>query len=205
MSFKRHILPPLLLIIVLLAGLWWALGWQPQQDTPHQALPLSAAPQGGDFSLQSAAGPVSLKDFRGRWVFLYFGYTLCPDICPTNLSFIAEAFNQLKAEELQRVQGIFVSVDPERDTPDSLKRYVEYFHPDFIGLTASPEIIAEVAARYGAAYQKVVGTSALNYSVDHSAYTYVIDPAGKLRGQLEHATPPQEILRRLRELLQEKN
>lgn len=150
-------------------------------------------PKGGDFKLQSADGPVSLADFRGRVVVLYFGYTFCPDICPSSLAMLAAALRQLTAEELDRLQVLFISVDPERDGLGHLKQYARYFHEKMIGLTGSPEAVKEVADRYGAAYRKAMEPSGSAYTVDHSANLYLINAEGRLVGQLAHGTPPQEI------------
>ena len=110
------------LLAALVLGL--AIFWQP--ELPERPLPKPALPEGGDFTLQSADGPVSLKDFRGKVVLVYFGYTYCPDICPTSLAATAEGLKQLTPEELARVAMIFVSVDPKRDTPARLKEYVNF-------------------------------------------------------------------------------
>ena len=120
------------LLAALVLGL--AIFWQP--ELPERPLPKPALPEGGDFTLQSANGPVSLKDFRGKEVLVYFGYTYCPDICPTSLAATAEGLKQLTPEELARVAMIFVSVDPKRDTPARLKEYVTFFHSAIVGVTA---------------------------------------------------------------------
>ena len=159
-------------------------------------------PTGGDFQLQSAAGPFDLKDLRGRVVLIYFGYTWCPDICPTNLAFIASALKSLAPEELARVQVLFVSVDPERDDVHRLAQYTGYFHPQILGLTGTPEQIATAARLYGAAYRRAAQTnSAMGYAVDHSSRTYAVDPRGRLARTLDHATPPDMIAAVVRELL----
>jgi protein SCO1 len=192
--------------ILLLSGaiVWLLFGWDPRllkrqsEDASHAALELAARPTGGDFTLSSPHGPVRLADFRGQAVLLYFGYTACPDVCPTNLAFIAAALRELSEAELARVQVLFVSVDPERDTLQRLADYAGYFHPKVLGITGSPEQIAEVADLYGAAYRRsTLSNSAMGYLVDHTSYTYVIDPAGKLIRVLDHATPPGEIRRTL--------
>lgn len=167
----------------------------------NRAVRLSQAPKGGDFTLESANGPFDLKAQRGKVVLIYFGYTFCPDVCPTNLMLIAQALNALKKDELDRVQGVFISVDPERDTLDKLAAYTEYFHPSIIGVTGKPDQIAQVAKQYGAVYRKVKGESQGGYLIDHSANTYVIAPDGSLHTILPHATPPKKILRVIRSLL----
>ena len=186
---------PLTLIVALSASLAWMLLWQPagESTAPHQVLELAQEPQGGDFTLQSANGPVGLADFRGSAVLLYFGYTWCPDVCPTNLGFIAQALEQLQEAERARVRVLFVSVDPERDSPKRLADYAGFFAPEVMGVTGTPEQVAEVAALYGAAYRKV--------EVGESAAGYLVDPAGRLAGQLDHATPPSQIMVAIRELL----
>jgi len=170
-------------ILVVIAGLLaalvlgLALFWMPEM--PERPLPKAAIAAGGDFTLESASGPVSLKDYRGKLVLVYFGYTFCPDICPTSLASTAEGLKQLKPEEAARVAMIFISVDPERDTPPRLKEYAEFFHPSLVGVTGTPENLAEIAKRYGVFYaRQKVETAGGGYVVDHSADTYVVGPDG---------------------------
>ena len=167
-----------------------------------QPMTLSAAPTGGDFTLDSANGPVDLASLRGQVVLIYFGYTLCPDICPTNLAMIGAALKALTPEEQARVRGLFVSVDPPRDDLRRLAAYAAYFHPDILGVTGSPEQVANAARLYGAVYRRVdQGESSLGYMVDHSADTYVIDRQGRWVQTFPHATPPGDLLTKIRELL----
>lgn len=194
---------PIALILVLLGlVLWLALVWQPGEQTDaHQSMSAAKAPTGGDFTLYAKQGPVSLQDFRGKVVLLYFGYTSCPDICPTSLALMSQAFSGMTPEELEQVQGIFVSVDPERDTLERLEEYGKYFHPNIMGVTGTVEQVDKVVAQYGAAYRKVESDSAMDYLVDHSSVTYVIDQQGKLRTSLIHGTPPGRIREAVRGLL----
>ena len=186
------------LLAALVLGL--AFFWQP--ELPERPLPRAALPEGGDFTLQSADGPVSLKDFRGKVVLVYFGYTYCPDICPTSLAATSEGLKQLTPEELARVAMIFVSVDPKRDTPARLKEYVNFFHPAIVGVTGAPEEIAAIAKRYGVFYaEQKVETAGDGYVVDHSADTYVISTAGQLVGKIAHATPPEQVVETIRKHL----
>lgn len=184
----------LLAVLGLGAVLWL---WQPGPPPSR----LAARPQGGDFTLFSAEGPVALTGLRGRLVVLYFGYTLCPDVCPTSLGFLAAALRSLKPEEQAQVQGIFISVDPERDKLDHLKTYSAFFHPSLIGVTGSPQELRQVADRYGVAYSRVASDSGLGYLIDHSADLYLIDRQGQLRTTIPHGTPPGEIAEALRKFL----
>lgn len=157
---------------------------------------------GGDFVLQSSEGPVSLSDYRGKLVVLYFGYAFCPDVCPTSLGLLSLALNKLSQRELENIQALFISVDPGRDTVDKLKKYAEAFHPAIKGITGTNAQVADVAKRYGAAYMKVeTPGSALGYTVDHSSRYYVIGPGGKLQQLIEHGSSPEKIVATLRELL----
>jgi protein SCO1/2 len=196
---------PLALIAAFSAILAWILLLgQPgdREGGPHQVLDLTQRPQGGDFTLRSAAGTVSLADMRGSVVLLYFGYTWCPDVCPTNLGYISQALGQMTDSERRQVRVLFVSVDPERDDPKRLADYAAFFAPEVLGVTGSAEEVARVAALYGAAYRRVeLRESAAGYLVDHSAYTYLIDPSGRLAGQLDHATAPSKIVAAVRGLL----
>jgi len=153
---KRSLLLGLTAVLLVLLG-WRVVLWQPGRNRPTDpALPvLARPPAGGDFTLQSWRGSVRLADFRGQVVLLYFGYTWCPDVCPTNLGAIAQALQRLPPPVRARVQVLFVSVDPERDSVQRLKTYTAFFHPQMLGLTGTPPQLARVAQLYGAAYRKV--------------------------------------------------
>ena len=191
--------------ILLLSGLlaWLLFAWQPvgEQTLKHEGTAQTESPQGGDFTLQSDQGPVSLADFRGRVVMLYFGYTWCPDICPTNLSMFSRVLSELSAAELAQVQPLFVSVDPRRDTPARLREYTTYFHEKLIGITGTPEAVARTAALYGVAYRAVNPDTEVNYAVDHSADTYLIDRQGKLVQRMPHGTSAEVMLAAIRSIL----
>ena len=175
---------------------------QEQPGQKDEVPGITEAPPGGDFSMHSGKGPFSLKDLRGKVVLLYFGYTKCPDVCPTSLSFMTQALNELDDEELKKVQAVFVSVDPKRDTFEALDQYVEYFHPNLMGVTGSDEEVAAAAELYGAQYYEVeLKDSAFGYAVNHSAVTYLITEEGKLRFIFPHATPSPVILEAVRYLL----
>jgi protein SCO1/2 len=194
---RQKALPLLTLAVVAVLLLWTLLFWNPEANRTVEA----RAPAGGDFTLQSASGPVSLSDLRGKVVLLYFGYTSCPDICPTSLTLMNIALSQLSEAEQAQVRGIFVSVDPQRDTVERLAQYSSHFHPNITGITGSDAEVARVAAQYGAIYQRAEGNTALGYTVDHSSVTYIIDPQGRLSSPLPHGTSPTLILQEVRRLL----
>ncbi len=181
-------------ILVVSLAILLAVAWR-LRPAPHDL------PAGGDFTLESAEGPVSLHDFLGKVVLIYFGYTSCPDVCPTNLSQLAMAMKQLSPAERHKVQVIFISVDPERDAPKKLAEYVAYFDRDFLGLTGTPEQVARVAGAYGATYRKVEYEGNLGYLVDHSSFTSLTDPQGRLREVLPHAAPVKKIAAAIRRWL----
>ncbi len=185
-------------IAVLLGLIITAVMWRPGASGRSGQV---TAPPGGDFVLQSAKGPVALHDFRGKVVLLYFGYTWCPDVCPTSLSLMGQALRALAPSELGEVQGIFVSVDPARDTVDRLATYAAYFHPNILGITGTAADVAQVAKQYGAAYHKVPGGSPTEYVVDHTSFTCVIGKDGHIYRVLPHGTAPQTIDAVVREAL----
>ena len=145
---------------------------------------------GGDFTLTDMNGkPFHLQDLRGKVVLLYFGYTLCPDACPFTLSKIHRVYSML-GDRSSKIQTIFVSVDPDRDKPEKLVKYLAYYDVGAIGLTGTPEEIAKVAKQYQVVYRKVDSGSAAGYLMDHSTYTYLIDAEGKVRYRFKHSDGP---------------
>lgn len=190
----------LVLTLCLLAGLALAFVLRPQPVETRIAM--GDTRLGGDFTLTSAQGPVSLSDFRGKVSVLYIGYASCPDVCPTALAVLTQSLKQLDAEEREQVQGIFISVDPERDTPERLAEYAAFFSPRIIGVTGSQDQIDQVVRQYGAFYRKVeMKDSAMGYAVDHSSRLYLIDREGRLVQTLLHNSSPQELTQGLQTLL----
>lgn len=189
----------LLAVASIAVGVWFGLqGSGPSQQNPKNQY----AHLGGDFTLQGAQGPVSLHDFKGKVVAIYFGYTRCPDVCITSLSKMAQALKTMGEEERAQIQPIFISVDPERDTPEIADKYAKYFYPGAIGLSGTPEQIAEVAKRYLVIYEKVpMKDSAMGYSMDHSSIIYVVGRDGKISALVHHADTAGALAKYLREAL----
>lgn len=177
-----------------------------QKSGPAPAATNDAArpPFGGDFTLINQDNqPFHLNQVRGRPVVLFFGYTSCPDMCPMTMSRIAAAL-KLVGDGARGVTTLFVSVDPQRDTPAALKEYVGSFSVPVIGLTGTPEDVARVAAQYHASYQ-IVPTGTPNYLVNHTSAIFLIDQQGRLRQFFRFDEKPETLASALRTLLSEKS
>lgn len=162
---------------------------------------ISGANYGRAFTLKDPAGHLrSLADFRGKVVFMFFGYTQCPDVCPTNLSNMAQAMKLMGADS-DRVQVLFITVDPERDTPELLGNYVPAFDSRFLGLYGDMAATAVTAAEFKVYYHKRPGATPETYTVDHSAGTYLYDPQGHLRLYEKHGETPEHLAADARLLL----
>ncbi len=153
------------------------------------------------YLLQDPRGrSVTNEDFRGRFQLIAFGYTYCPDVCPTTLVEMAAILKQL-GEQAERVQPIFITVDPERDTGKVLQTYTEFFDPRILGLTGSPALVRRAADNFKIRYAKVREPGNDNYAVDHSAGMILLGPEGEFIKKFAFATPVDEITRQLREIL----
>ncbi len=162
---------------------------------------LAARPEGGDFVLQSAAGPVDTRALRGNVLLVYFGYLNCPDVCPISMAAGAAALNALTPAERARTKMIMISVDPERDTPAKLKEYAAYFHPEMIGVVGSAEQTVVVARSFGAGYVRQPARPDGGYAVDHGSQTFVVGPDGKLMGLLPLGVLTDQVVAAVRKLL----
>jgi protein SCO1/2 len=168
-----------------------------------KAIDVTGAEYARDFQLTDHDGrPRTLKDFRGKAVVVFFGYTHCPDVCPTTLAEIAEA-KRLLGPDGAKVVGVFVTVDPQRDTPEMLKAYMANFGPDFVALRGTPEQLAAVAKEYKIYYKKVDGKTPDSYTMDHSAGSYVYDPQGRVRLYTRYGTGPEALASDLKILLKD--
>ena len=155
---------------------------------------------GGPFSLVDDEGQTKTdKDFRGRYMLIYFGYTYCPDVCPTALQSMTEAMDRLAPETQAKITPIFITIDPERDTAKQLKAYVENFHPRLVGLTGTPEQIAQTARLYRVYYGRAKDEreESTEYLMDHSSIIFLMNPEGEYVTHFTHATTPEKMAERL--------
>ncbi len=168
----------------------------------------SAVPElGGDFRLTDHTGKsVTQADYAGKYVLIFFGYTFCPDVCPTGLQTVASALDEL-GDDVDRVQPLFVSVDPLRDTPDVMAEYVDAFHPRMIGLTGTDRQIRDIAKAYRVYYasgrdpDSKTPAADDDYLVSHSAFTYLMGPDTKFRFLFPHGTTPEQMSEKIRQTI----
>lgn len=213
-----------LLVIALVGGLW-AVAWATR--APGQGLAEAFAarlgglfggggsglpsaggltlPQGvtlgGPFRLTDQAGrAVTEQDYAGKWMLLYFGYTYCPDVCPTELGAMVAALDML-GPPAATVAPVFVTIDPERDTPAQLADYVPRFHPRLQGLTGTAEQVAEAARRFRVYYAKARRSDNSDYLMDHSSFIYLVGPDGKVRALFRPETTPEQMANSIRQQL----
>lgn len=191
-----------LLLLAAAAATILALGGCSQDGAPRFAsTDISGADFAKDFRLIDHTGaPRSLADYRGRVVTLFFGYTQCPDVCPTSLAVMAQVAKEL-GDDAKRVQVLFVTLDPERDTQAMLAQYVAQFDPSFVGLHGNAEQTRQVAQDFRIVYERRDGPTPTSYTLDHSAGTYVFDPQGRVRLYVRHGEPAASIAADLRLLL----
>lgn len=169
-----------------------------------QSTDLTGADWGRDFSLIDPQGqPRQLADFRGKAVVLFFGYTQCPDVCPTTLASMREVM-KLLGEDAGRVQVLFVTLDPARDTPQMLGQYVPMFHPSFLGLWGDEQTTLALAREFRVFFARQNGSTPDTYSIDHSTGSYAFDPQGRLRLLLRHGEAPEKLAADLKLLLNSK-
>lgn len=194
----RQWLGTLALLLSLLAAC------TPAKRTDFKATDITGADFGRSLSLTDHNGVRrTLADFKGKVVVLFFGYTHCPDVCPTTLSDMAAALKLMTPAEARQVQVLFVTVDPERDTPKMLSEYVPYFYPTFLGLYGTPTETAAAAREFHIFYQRHAAPGPVGYLVDHTAGSYVLDRQGRLRLFEPYGQPPPDIAHDLKLLLAE--
>jgi protein SCO1/2 len=209
-----------LAFLLLLGGLW-GLAWfgrAPDEgvaeafvrrlasiagaDMPAPATGGLQMPQGmtlgGSFSLTDQTGrAVTDRDYAGGFSLIYFGFTFCPDVCPTELGTMAAALDLL-GDDAARVTPIFITIDPERDRPPQMADYVARFHPRLVGLTGTPEQVAQAARAFRVYYAKVTPPNATDYLMDHSSFIYLTGPDGRVRSLFRPQTSPEDIAAAIR-------
>ena len=164
---------------------------------------ITGADYARDFSLTDHNGQRrSIKDFQGKVVIVFFGFTQCPDVCPTSMQELAQVKQELGADG-DRLQGIFISVHPERDTLEMLKAYMANFAPGFLALRPTPEELPALTKNFKIYYKKVDGTTPTSYTIDHSAGSYVYDPQGRLRIYHRYGSGAEALTQDVRTLLKE--
>jgi protein SCO1/2 len=185
------------LVLVVLAA--WLAACTPAGPS-FKGSDVTGASFGRDFALTDPAGrPRTLADYRGKVVAVFFGYTQCPDVCPTTLAALAEASRALGADA-DKLQVVFITVDPDRDTAALLGQYVPAFDPRFVGLRGDAAATERVAREFKVIYQKVPGATPDRYTMDHSAGVFLFDPAGRLR-VYESTADPAVLAHDIRSLL----
>jgi len=197
----KHALLVLAVIATAAAALALALVLAPwtRPRLPPTIADARPLPPGGDFTLTSSEGPLALAELRGRVVLLAFGYTYCPDICPTTLNTVAEALRALPPSVAAQIVPVFVSFDPERDTPTRLAEYVRYFHPALVGVTGTPVQLASVAELYEVVYVRVVTPG--GYTMDHSAELHLLGRDGRPAARLPHEVEPRALAKALQQVV----
>lgn len=192
------------LLRIFAAALLLALVACTEKPAPFNAIDITGIQgYGTDIRLTDHTGkPRSLTEFRGKVVAVFFGFTHCPDVCPTTLADMRTVMGQL-GDDAARLQVLFVSVDPKRDTPEVLSLYVPSFHPTFIGLTGSQEAVAKVASDFKIFAQEQPGKTPDSYTVAHTANMLVFDPKGRLRLFIEYGAAPEKMTPDFKRLMKE--
>ena len=189
------------LVVLFAAVLLVALAACSREGPTFKTSDVTGSSLGRDFTLTDHTGKTrTLADFRGKAVTVFFGYTQCPDVCPTTLATLAEAM-KLLGPDADRVQVLFVTVDPERDTQDLLAHYVPAFDKRFLGLYGDAAATERVAKEFKIIYQKQPGPTPGSYTVDHSVGVFIFDPQGRLRLYASHGQSPEVFAHDLRALL----
>lgn len=183
------------ILLGVIGGSW--LWWAPQAGKGGPGLRsglVSSVTIGGPFTLQNGAGEtVTDADFAGRHMLIYFGYTFCPDVCPTELGNIAVALNMLDDKDADQVAPVFITIDPERDTPELMADYVALFHERLVGLTGTRGQIDKVAQQYRIFFRKVEDPDYTYYLMDHSSFVYLMDDQGGLVSMFAYGTEPENL------------
>ncbi len=188
---RRLVLAASALLVILVAiGL---IAWRNLPPELH-GIQLESPRVAEDFTLPTSTGEtMSLSDFRGKYVVVFFGYTYCPDACPTTLNDLQQMTKAMTPEQVENTQVVMISVDPERDTPQQLATYLDYFDPNFIGMTGTVQEIQPIASQFGIFFERQPGSENTGYLVDHSSAVTLIDPEGRVRMIFTYGTKGEDM------------
>ena len=199
MNRKLHIAIVALVVVVFAFGAWLNLR---HDDPPENAAVGGMVVNvdiGGPFELTDHTGAQFTRDdLAGDYALIYFGYTFCPDVCPTELGLMAEAIDLLEGDG-ERVRPIMITIDPERDTPDVLSEYVPLFHERLVGLTGTEQEVRDVATKYRVFYRRFEDPSYTYYLMDHTSFVYLLSPTGEIASMFRYQTPPEEMAATIRQ------
>lgn len=198
-SQSKWLLPALILsVLVSTAVLFNVMSKQPREDSIATSDVI-----GGDFVLRNIDGRVSLKDFRGSVVVVYFGFLSCPEVCPTSMSILTRSLEKLSPAEKSKTKAILISIDPERDDFQELLEFTNYYHPNILGVTGTDQEVKQVAEQYGAFFEITESETVDSaYAYRHSSRYYVIDQQGNLIQAMRHSTTPNELAARIKKIFQ---
>ncbi|WP_235914103.1 SCO family protein [Curvivirga aplysinae] len=207
---KRLILSPAFMAIFAVAAAaliaTYLYLYQTQQKSSNSSLAMGQVELGGPFNLIDEAGkPVTEKDFAGKYMLIYFGFTYCPDVCPTDLAVMGEAMAMMEDEDddkASRITPIFITIDPERDVPDAIAEYTDHFHERMVGLTGELPEIAKTAKAYRVYFNKEEPDEDGDYVMSHSAFTYLMDPNGEFVTMFKHGSKPEQMAKDVLALVQ---
>ena len=199
MNRKLHIAIVALVVVVFGFGAWLNLR---HDDPPENAAVGGMVVNvdiGGPFELTDHTGAQFTRDdLAGDYALIYFGYTFCPDVCPTELGLMAEAIDLLEGDG-ERVRPVMITIDPERDTPDVLSEYVPLFHERLVGLTGTEQEVRDVATKYRVFYRRFEDPNYTYYLMDHTSFVYLLSPTGEIASMFRYQTPPEEMAATIRQ------
>ena len=199
MNRKLHIAIVALVVVVFAFGAWLNLR---HDDPPENAAVGGMVVNvdiGGPFELTDHTGAQFTRDdLAGDYALIYFGYTFCPDVCPTELGLMAEAIDLLEGDG-ERVRPVMITIDPERDTPDVLSEYVPLFHERLVGLTGTEQEVRDVATKYRVFYRRFEDPNNTYYLMDHTSFVYLLSPTGEIASMFRYQTPPEEMAATIRQ------
>lgn len=195
MNKNSPLLPAIGIVIALSAA---AFGWYHTNQIPDNEFPQFKLA----LDLQSNEGPFKLSDIQGKVGLVFFGYAHCPDVCPATMVTFAHTLDLLSDKERDKVRSLFISIDPKRDTPESMAKYARFFHPGITGLSGNEDQVEAAAKSFMIAYEKDKPNQIGNYSMNHSTYLFIVRPDGKLGQLMGHKDRPEEIANVLRYWMQ---